>query len=305
MSTPSRVSWTAVAPLFNFHCSSNEPIELGQGLTIRLWRGEIHSQGPPPDFMNVMFSQTGSASPWVQFRWVLWYTWEELQGPGAVGVASAMPVFDRAVEALHLLHDEMVAFPFLIAGVGDPPQYGMGMSRITYPDPPAWARAINHPYNFQRTESEALSELLVFLTTLVAREPENAAALSLSRLALAHCRATDADKIIDASIALEAILLRGAEGELSYRQAVRGAHLLAGPPEIRRRNFVLLKRAYDRRSKIVHGGRDPGSPGAEEVMAITRRIVRQFVDTLRNETHQNLIARLDAAAVTGAGLTTE
>ncbi len=72
-----------------------------------------------------------------------------------------------------------------------------------------------------------------------------------------HTRTADEDKLIDLVISTEALFSPGLEGELKFRIAQRGALLLGAEASERRRVFKLLRRAYDARSALVHGGESP------------------------------------------------
>lgn len=208
--------------------------------------------------------------------------------------------FDRVVDALHLLHDELVEYPFVMAGEGRPPIYSQGTRGAPFPPIQAWNRAYNHPYVFSGVDVNPLKELAILLDTRFKSEPEGATTVAVGRVNATHLRSSEADRIIDSAIALEAILLKGSDDELSYRQALRGVHLLGGSESTRFASFSLLKKAYARRSKIVHGMRDPGTPSTEAIVSITRRIVQAFVFETRTATHDELIERLDESAVRGS-----
>ena len=79
-------------------------------------------------------------------------------------------------------------------------------------------------------------------------------ALPLRRLVDGLSRTRVDDKIVDYAIGLEALLTASARDELSYRFALRGAAILAEAGEDRPETFNSLKRFYDARSTIVHGG---------------------------------------------------
>jgi hypothetical protein len=72
-----------------------------------------------------------------------------------------------------------------------------------------------------------------------------------------HGRLSSEDKLIDLVISLEALFSPSREGELRFRIAQRGALLLGADAAERRRIFALLRRAYDARSALVHGGDSP------------------------------------------------
>lgn len=79
--------------------------------------------------------------------------------------------------------------------------------------------------------------------------------LAMRRFAYASDRSRAEDRIIDMMIAAEALFLADAEGELSYRLALRGSFFL--DPELGPRSKTLrfLKTAYAVRSKIAHGSK--------------------------------------------------
>jgi hypothetical protein len=86
-----------------------------------------------------------------------------------------------------------------------------------------------------------------------------------------HGRTSFEDKLIDLVISLEALFSPGREGELRFRIAQRGALLLGTDVAERHRMFTLLRRAYDARSALVHGGDNPFQTGkftADELTAL-------------------------------------
>lgn len=90
------------------------------------------------------------------------------------------------------------------------------------------------------------------------------------------------DAIVDHVIAAEALLLKdvgGTEGrgELGFRLALRAGALLEADGRHRRSTFKFMKKAYDLRSKVVHGG-----TAEQEIQVPERGIVHlsKFVDEL-------------------------
>jgi len=93
---------------------------------------------------------------------------------------------------------------------------------------------------------------------LVSRRLHPSLEVACSRLSLAQIRMEPRDRIIDAVIGLEAILLagRGEEayrGEMRFRFALNYAMLYETPDE-RYTQFGVAKSLYDLRSTIAHGG---------------------------------------------------
>lgn len=77
--------------------------------------------------------------------------------------------------------------------------------------------------------------------------------LSLHRWESSLFRTNLEDKLIDAWVSLESILLGGQEGELSYRAAVRLAELLGKSGPERKVIYKDIKISYNWRSVVVHG----------------------------------------------------
>ncbi len=76
-----------------------------------------------------------------------------------------------------------------------------------------------------------------------------------------HARERPEDKLIDLSIALEAMFSPSkGQGELRFQIALRAAALLAETPAERREIFYFLRSMYDARSQLVHGAQSPIEP---------------------------------------------
>jgi hypothetical protein len=78
--------------------------------------------------------------------------------------------------------------------------------------------------------------------------------LALRRWESSLLRASDEDRLIDAWIGLEALLLGVQEGELSFRAAVRLAEFLGTSGVDRKDIYDTTRISYKWRSAIVHGG---------------------------------------------------
>jgi hypothetical protein len=92
-------------------------------------------------------------------------------------------------------------------------------------------------------------------------EPASAYDLALHRFGTASARNTYADRVLDFTIALEALLLpydeNARRGDLGYRFRVHGAHYLSERANERPETAKNLSRIYDMRSRLVHGARYP------------------------------------------------
>ncbi len=99
-------------------------------------------------------------------------------------------------------------------------------------------------------------------------------------------RSLPEDRLVDLLIAAESLFLHDAtepaeRGELRFRLALRGAMFVAHPAYSQRQVYQVLRRAYDARSTIVHGGEArkaalPDAPDANlnQLVAAIEEILR-------------------------------
>lgn len=100
--------------------------------------------------------------------------------------------------------------------------------------------------------------------------------LPLRRWESSLLRTSLEDRLIDAWISLEALLLGGLEGELTYRAALRLAELLGATGTDRQAIYKGAKVSYGWRSKIVHGSR-PKKAVDQENLAETVQVTTEYV----------------------------
>lgn len=121
-------------------------------------------------------------------------------------------------------------------------------------------------------------------------------------------------QLIDLMIAFEALYI-GDDKELGYKMATRSSFLLGETPDQRNRIFGLLKKAYDLRGKLVHGGELPDqieiSKGtrlsslefAGEIRGLLRDSIKRFVKLLDSYSHKQLLETyLDRNIIYGGSL---
>jgi hypothetical protein len=86
------------------------------------------------------------------------------------------------------------------------------------------------------------------------------------------------DKLVDATIGLENLLLPGAEEELGFHFALRGAWILAPQDAGKRRSvYSVLKRIYRTRSEVVHANRKAQKNLTPEVIDAAIDYLRQLL----------------------------
>lgn len=116
---------------------------------------------------------------------------------------------------------------------------------------------------------------------------DNAMEIACSRLADAETRTKPHDKIIDAVVGMEALLLHKLNAELSFRFALRYSTLFETSDEVRDA-FRLGRDLYKLRSTVVHGGKANDfyqigheklalSDAAHRAVESLRHLVRHFL----------------------------
>jgi len=107
---------------------------------------------------------------------------------------------------------------------------------------------------------------------------------------------TPRDSFLDLMVALENLYLKGITQELVYRLCLRISYLLGQNYEKRKTTFDLMKDAYEKRSKIVHG--EKVSKLTDQQLLETRELTRQSLKIfLKNP---QIIDELDEIIFRGA-----
>ena len=121
---------------------------------------------------------------------------------------------------------------------------------------------VSHPFpdvrrgHFELTATQA-PLLPPLYRHLAADTPPSALALALRRFTASYQRVSDEDRLIDCWVAFEALYAPDQTSELRFRVSLRIARLLGSTREQRVSLFASMRRSYDWRSHIVHGGGPP------------------------------------------------
>lgn len=120
---------------------------------------------------------------------------------------------------------------------------------------------------------------LEVLFDAVSNERHQSLDLAIRRLSEACLRRDASDRLLDAVTGLEATLLYKTSQELGYRFGLRYASVRGGSTEEKLVAYKCAKRAYDCRSRIVHGEKPPGSVGATARIAeeMLRTVIKRFL----------------------------
>lgn len=114
-------------------------------------------------------------------------------------------------------------------------------------------------------------ELVAKLPDGAGDHPTTPETFALHRFMLGCARRDAVDAVVDFVIAMEAVLLRGQQGEPTFRFAAQGGAFLEPPGPARRKAFEDLRHLYAIRSDIVHGGtRFPSTAAAAEARRLRR-----------------------------------
>jgi Apea-like HEPN len=128
---------------------------------------------------------------------------------------------------------------------------------------------------------------------LLASSPEHGSfALALRRLESSAERLSREDRLIDYWIAFEALFAPDTKTELRFRASLRIARYLGSDAEKRRAIAAGLRKAYDWRSHVVHGGADP-TPKELKRMGELDDAVSLCEQTLRRALSKWLLAPAD------------
>jgi len=116
------------------------------------------------------------------------------------------------------------------------------------------------PYSLDTADFEPLTSVVSAIRSArqTSKKQQKALLLAVDRISRSSVRIRKEDALLDVMIALEALVLSGAgdptiRGELRFRLSLYVARFLARNRGERERLYKLVRKAYDLRSKVVHG----------------------------------------------------
>jgi hypothetical protein len=137
-------------------------------------------------------------------------------------------------------------------------------------------------------------------------QSDDALGFAIQRFNLCDERTRDDDRVVDAWIALESLLSRKGETEISYRVALRLAILLGRSDAERTAVRKSAKESYNLRSEIVHGTPPTKRSTTQSVEEVTIATEKLLGETLRRWVRSNfgspeqLIPKIEERIVTGS-----
>ncbi len=120
-------------------------------------------------------------------------------------------------------------------------------------------------FDFRLVGRDVAVELVTNFDRLPGAEGDPAFDLALRRFSSAFDRLSDEDRLIDHWVAFEALFAPEDNRELRFRASLRIARFIGRDPAERADLFRWLKRSYDWRSRIVHGGGQPSGKEAKQL----------------------------------------
>jgi hypothetical protein len=292
---------TLVAPLQNF-VGPTEEVALGEGLVIDGMRDDEISRAISAGVLTHPFQGATHGDVWVTSLWAVRMTYAEERIFATAGESPppnlvqerhdrVAAMVDRVVHALLLFKSGFVSAEsgVLFASEAFEPLAAGWLGRWIF-----GTKAGRHGPNYELQADEA-EEFRHFYNALVqARTVHPALDVAVRRYGDAVGRTRPDDQLTDLIIALEALLLTDSErGEKRFQVALRVAAYLERGETKRRDILGFVKRAYDVRSSIVHGGaprqrdlRNISGEGvelqafADEAMDVVRDLLRQVTEEI-------------------------
>ena len=244
------VRFRFLAQLLNFRMPG-ETIEFPAGLRIRrLNELELNAIHGGPIF-QVSFSPFRAFGP---HEFAIEGEYEEpkilgdQEADASLAYSHVRPRLDRAILALRTFKEGRVGYDYIrFKAVAFSP---LPLPALGYGD-------LYIPFGAYEVANEEIEPLREHAGRIFAAS-EPAMEMACSRLSDAETRLRPQDRLVDAVIGLEALLLAGLSkedrrGELKYRFSLHYSTLF-GTPEERHRAFRVAKDLYDLRSTIAHGG---------------------------------------------------
>jgi hypothetical protein len=240
------VTWQEVAPLPGFAAQS-WPVELPNGVTIRELKAAerqhlVRMIGP------ILVVVHGLVDANFAMSW-----WQPVANALPSPPRTADNDFDTVVTALRLLKAGAVWYNVRSHSPGHP-AFGSNPALGTA----SWAPNVGvrgARYEALEQDVQALRDLV---SSFVSVPPREQVRLALRRFDAAYERTRPEDKLIDYWVALEALFLKRSEQqESTYKAALRIARFLGESPGQRVELFETMKKSYNARSRVVHGGPPP------------------------------------------------
>ena len=130
-------------------------------------------------------------------------------------------------------------------------------------------------YELNKNDIPNIKNILSIFNSRYSKAISSQLKIALDRFDAAYYETIE-DSLIDQMIAFESLFL-GDEQELNYKLAMRAAFFLEKDEEKRNVTFSNIKKAYNLRSKIVHGSEQFNHEKLEIIIPLTEEYLRQSI----------------------------
>jgi|GEM_PF-1747993 len=289
--------WRCVAPIHNFIVEGDEPIPVTSATTLRrASEEELEELANRKSLLGLLQRGSPMMSAFRPPTWVAETVGEPSRdGPALTEILARTEL--RALMAALAVYQE-APVDWRAGGCVQEPYRtaSTGFENERFPPWTSWS-PFEGSCDIPLDRRSALTDFLIPTVGAILSQTTRWLPIASDRLLDARTRRIDRDRIVDAVIALEAVLLYGTRDELKFKLSTRGAALLGTSPEERELVWKTLRSAYDRRSKIVHGDEDSESPPAGEVVALARRVIRRALELTQARALDAVLQELDTEIV--------
>ncbi len=179
------------------------------------------------------------------------------------------------ITALRVFHGgRVIAGPLILAEIHDSKTYFGSLTSWTSVSN-FWFFQEESIYKFRKSEFSEVNSLLQDIRKWREAKVLDAVDTALRRFHSSYHGDIE-DRIIDQMIAFESLYL-GSEQELTYKLASRAAFLLHRRKDYRMLVFNNIKKAYNYRSRIVHGDNPPSRDELRAIVPKTQDYLRQSI----------------------------
>lgn len=277
MSNPNASPRTSywLCPLYSFNCDS-ESVDLAEGMQIK----------PTPDVLRKYIAERtrhlyGRWEDPSKFDWAIFLAYRTKATEGASSIEKikiGLEEWDEAkdslidlITALRLCHKGRVTAGPLISASRHNSEWSIGGGTIwTLVSKRDFLRE-EPEYTLHQSDVPHVNELVNKLSKLRRAGKLDSLGIALRRFHSAYHGDIE-DRIIDQMIAFESLYL-GNPQELTYKLALRTAFLLGK----RKAVFSDMKKAYDYRSRIVHGDSPPSRDELQGIVPKIEDYLRQSI----------------------------
>ncbi|MFQ5909406.1 MAG: hypothetical protein ACE5IJ_01640 [Thermoplasmata archaeon] len=284
-----KVTLRAFSPLQNF-ASESALIDLGNGLRIRKMEPEelegLLNRDLFSAFSSMQLHRAQHAAEFV-------FEAEKIAGDfpkGPPGPFEEQLTLGKLVTALRLFEPGNVGVNLIVvSSLADNPAIGSNIRGGG-----AHELRLGPRCQLSKEEADQFRDFWHYLSTIDLNRPAPLS-IAISRFNDGYERRKLQDRLIDYMIAFEALLYKkGERGEFRHKLAVRTARLLAEDRGERDRIAKEMRDFYDRRSQIVHGTKTSfDRKFVDKVEGYLRRSVREFLERLKDTSHDEVISHLD------------